>query len=254
MRVPERRRDRAQRRNQSLTNCGGTVYTTSASAADGSFSLSLNGIPAGQPVCLLESLPAAFNAVSVNGGTTAGTYTASTTTLRFMPLAGTNYSGIVLGDAPQSTCSVLYLDTNCNGTLEAPDSVITGPINVIAGQQVCILDKVNSPAGGSEGAKAVTTVSASEIWTVPTLTPGSQNHVLRNTDTTMVSVAGLTLLKDFRALSACPADAVASLGIATAHSSSGSAKPGDFLEYRVRYTNNTSAPLTNIKVHDSVPV
>ncbi len=282
----------------SLTNCAGTVYTATTSAADGSFSLSLNGIPQGQPVCLVESLPTAFNAVSVNVGTTAGVYVAGTTTLRFTLLANTHYTGVVLGDAPQSTfttdgaqqttagqsvayahvyvagsagsvtfsttelpspagliwSSVLYLDANCNGTLESPDSVIAGPLNVTAGQRVCILDKVNTPAGASEGAKNITTVTASETWTVPTLTPGSQIHVLRNTDTTTVSVAGLTLLKEFRKLSACPADAAGSIANTTPYSSSGSAKPGDFLEYRLRYSNNTAEPLTGIKVYDAVPV
>ena len=279
-----------------LSNCSGTVYSTTTSGADGSFSLSLSGVPAG-PVCLVETLPTGYNTVSVNVGTTGGTYTPGTTTLRFTLAANTAYSGVVLGDAPLSTLtsdgaqqaaagqpvtyahvytagsagrvvfssvdsplpsgsvwtSVLYLDSNCNGTLDGGDTVLTAAINVVAGQQVCILDRVTSPAGAANGAQDITTVNATETWTVPKLTPGSQNHVLKNTDTTTVSSAGLTLLKDVRKLASCPADAATSLANSTTYASNGTARPGDFLEYRLRYSNNTAAPLTALKVYDVVP-
>jgi uncharacterized repeat protein (TIGR01451 family) len=148
---------------------------------------------------------------------------------------------------------VLYLDSNCNGTLDSSDTVLTTSINVTAGQQVCILNRVTSPAGSANAAQDITTVNATETWTVPTLTPGSQIHVLKNTDTTTVSIGGLTLLKDVRKLGNCPADAATSLANTTAYASSGTAKPGDFLEYRLRYTNNTAAPLTALKIYDVVP-
>ena len=150
--------------------------------------------------------------------------------------------------------SVLYRDTNCNGVLEGADTLITLPIPVTAGQQVCILSKVNSPAGAIDGAKDLTTVSATETWAVPTLTPTSQNHVLKNIDTTTISPAGLTLLKEVRKLSACPVSAAASIANTTPYTSSGTALPGEFLEYRLTYGNNTAAPLSGIVVHDTVPV
>jgi hypothetical protein len=150
--------------------------------------------------------------------------------------------------------SVLYRDDACDGLLNAPDSVITGPISVVAGEQICILDKVNTPAGANNGVSDATTVRASEVWFVPTQTPSSQTHILANTDITTVSSAGLTLHKEVRVLSTCPADAAASIANATPYASSGRANPGAFLEYRLRYSNNTSAPLTSVKVFDTVPV
>jgi uncharacterized repeat protein (TIGR01451 family) len=51
----------------------------------------------------------------------------------------------------------------------------------------------------------------------------------------------------------CPADATASNANTTAFTSSGTASPGDWLEYRLRYGNNTASPLTAIVIHDSVP-
>jgi hypothetical protein len=286
----------------SFTNCSGTVYSTTTSGGDGGFSLSLTGVPTTQPVCLVESLPSGYNAVSVNVGTTAtaaGTYASGTTTLQFTPAASTNYSGVVLGDAPVSTfvsdgalqtsagqsvlyahvyvagsagdvgfstsgnptppvlgwSSVLYRDGNCNGTLDdsSNDPLLTAPVHVKAGDTVCILEKVTSPPGSANGAQNITSVKAIETWAVPTFTPSSLTHTLTNTDTTTVSAGGLSLQKDVRKVSQCPTTAAASIADTTLYASTGSARPGDFLEYRLRYSDNTATPLTGIKLFDTVP-
>jgi uncharacterized repeat protein (TIGR01451 family) len=62
-----------------------------------------------------------------------------------------------------------------------------------------------------------------------------------------------TLLKEFRNVTACPADAASSISNTTAYDTRGRANPGQFLEYRLRYSNSTSAPLTNLKINDAVP-
>ena len=279
----------------SLTDCGNTVYSTTTTAGDGSFSLSLNGVPAGQ-ACVVEALPAGYSAVSANVGTTGGSYTAATASLKFT-VGATAYSGIVLGNVPMSTWTVdgsqqiaagqavayahtyvagtagtvtfsttdspaptglvwtstLYQDTNCNGVLDAADTLLTGPVTVTSGQKVCVLNRVMTPAGARNGALDLTTVNAKEDWTV--VSPaGSLSQTLKNVDTTMVGGSGLTLLKEVRKIDSCPADANASLNNATAYSFSGSAKPGDWLEYRLRFTNSTPAALTSIVIHDQVPV
>jgi hypothetical protein len=102
--------------------------------------------------------------------------------------------------------------------------------------------------------KDFTTLSATETWSLPTLTPGSQSNVMQNTDTTKVGLGGLTLLKEVRKLSAnCPLDAKASTDDLTPYVLAGSIKAGDSLEYRLTYINNTAAPMTAIKLYDSVP-
>lgn len=124
--------------------------------------------------------------------------------------------------------SALYRDTNCNGTLDAADALLAASVTVTAGQQVCLLDKVATPAGASNGVKDITTLTATEILSVPTLTPTTQTHEVTNTDTTTVSASSFTLLKEVRKLAACPADVAGSV-------------------------SNTAAPLSNIKLNDSVP-
>ncbi len=281
----------------SLTDCGTTVYSTTTTAGDGSFNLSLSGAPAGQAVCVVESLPAAFSAVSTNVGNSVGSYNSNTTALKFTPVSGTAYSGIVFGNAPMSTftsdgvqqtspgqsavyahayvagsagsvtfsttdnpapvgliwTSTLYLDPSCHGLLDASDTLLTGPITVSAGQTVCILDKVMTPAGAANGVQDVTTVSATEVWAVPTFSSTPQTHLLKNTDTTSVGSGDLTLFKEVRKTDTCPANASASLGNGASYATRGNAKPGDSLEYRLTYRNNTAAPLTAIVVHDQVP-
>lgn len=279
-----------------LTDCGSTVYGTTTSAGDGSFSLPLSGVPAGASACVVQGLPAGYSAASANVGTTAGSYTVATATLKFTPASGTGYSGIVLGDVPASTftndgaqqtspgqavvyahtyvagtagtvsfsstnspapanpiwTSTLYLDPNCHGVLDGTETLLTGPVTVSAGQQVCMLDRVITPAGAVTGAQDTTVVSATEQWTI--LSPaGSVSRVLKNTDITVVSAGGLTLLKEVRKTTTCPADAATSLGNSAPYAINSTAKPGDSLEYRLRYTNNTPAPMTAIQLHDQVP-
>jgi hypothetical protein len=280
----------------SLTNCSTTEYTRTTTAGDGSFSLSLGGVPAGT-VCLVESLPPSFNAVSVNVGSTAGTYNAGTTTLQFTLAANTGYSGIVLGEAPFSTLtsdgeqqaaagqpvmyahiytpgssgsvvfgtsnsatppgliwsSAIYRDGTCNGVLDETDTLLTQAVQVSAGDPpLCILVRVFTPAGAINGARDVTTLTATETWSVPTLSPTSQIHTLTNTDTTTVALAGLTLHKEVRHVTVCPSSPDISIADPTPYAASGSARPGDVLEYRLRYSNNTAAPLSNIRVFDAV--
>ena len=279
----------------SLTDCANTVYSSTTTSGDGSFSLSLSGVTAGQQACVVETLPASYSAVSANVGTTGGSYTAATASLKFTVGSGA-YSGIVLGNVPMSTftadgaqqtaagqavtyahtyvagtagrvtftttdspspnwqvwTSTLYLDNNCNGVLDGTDTLITPTVNVIPGQQVCILDRVMSPAGATNGARDITTVVASEVWTILSPT-GSVGHDLKNLDATTVGSSGLTLLKEVRKVTACPADASASLSNAAPYSVSGTASPGDWLEYRLRYSNSTAATLTSIVIHDQMP-
>jgi uncharacterized repeat protein (TIGR01451 family) len=50
-----------------------------------------------------------------------------------------------------------------------------------------------------------------------------------------------------------PPDATTSINNGTAYAVSNAAKPGDLLEYRLRYSNNTALPITAIVVYDQMP-
>jgi uncharacterized repeat protein (TIGR01451 family) len=284
----------------SLTNCAGTTYSTTTSAGDGSFNLSLVGVPAAQAVCVVQTLPAGYSPVSVNTGSTTAaltTTTANSTTVRFTPTANTAYSGIVLGNAPVSTltsdgaqqtsagqtvtyahiytagsagsvtfttasnstplgqpwASTLHLDANCSGTLDAGDTALSTALSVTAGQQVCVINRVFAPAGVGSGAQDITVLSATQTWSTATLTPTSQSSTLKNTDVTRISSVGLNLIKEVRQLSSCPTTAASSQALTTPYGATSSAKPGDALEYRLRYSNNSAAPINSVKLYDAIP-
>ena len=123
---------------------------------------------------------------------------------------------------------VLYLDSNCNGSIDAGEPQITGPLPTSAGQPVCILVKEFAPATAPVNAMNNLTVTASFGYSNSTLQPAS----LAVTDLTTVSQSGLTLLKFV---------------------DKSSAVPGDTLTYTISYINTGSSQLTNIVLTDNVP-
>ncbi|MEY2843630.1 MAG: hypothetical protein RI920_1667, partial [Pseudomonadota bacterium] len=278
----------------SLTNCGSTVYSSTTTNASGDFTLGTAG--ASGAVCVVRTLPAGYQAVSGNAGTTGGSYTQATDRIGFTLAAGSSHSGLVFGGVPLSTfttdgvkqvapgqsaiyshlytagssatvsiaaseaptpaglnwVTVLYVDSDCNGELGAGDTLITGSMSVTAGQSVCILARVNSPAGAAEGSRDVTTVTLSEVLS-PVPQGGAVSRVMTHTDTTTVAQTGLTLSKQVRKVTACPATAAASLADGTVYSTSNNARPGDYLEYLLSYRNDAGMPVTAVRVADTTP-
>ncbi len=144
--------------------------------------------------------------------------------------------------------NVLYFDTACSGTLTASDPVISAPIAVTAGQSICLLDKVMSPAGAAPGMLDIATVTATETYT-PAPTNGAIVHALTRTDTTTITPSDLTLLKQVRNVATCPSSAADIAAFAT----SNQANPGSFVEYQITFSNTTASPLTSISINDAVP-
>ena len=128
--------------------------------------------------------------------------------------------------------NAIYRDNNCNGTVEATDSLVTTFISVTAGQKLCLILKVFVPANAPYGAENKQTLSASFSYTGAT--PALNASAIRN-DTTIVgnaSDAGLKLVK--------------SVDKATA-------TPGQTLLYTITYSNDSKGNLTNLKINDMTP-
>lgn len=123
---------------------------------------------------------------------------------------------------------VLYLDSNCNGAIDAGELQISGAITTTAGQQVCILVKEFSPTNAPTNAANSVTVTATFTYADSTLPPAA----LTLTDLTTVVQSGLTLMK---------------------YVDKASALPGDTLTYTITYLNSGFSQLTNIVISDSVP-
>ncbi|WP_293374439.1 hypothetical protein [Nevskia sp.] len=127
---------------------------------------------------------------------------------------------------------VIYLDANCNAAIDAGELPITGPLTLVAGQQVCIVDREFVPAAAPDGARNVVTVTATFTYT--NALPGL-NNVQTRTDTTTVG------------------DATGAALVLSKTVSSGTASPGTVLTYTITYTNRSTEPLNTIVVNDATP-
>lgn len=136
----------------------------------------------------------------------------------------------------------IYRDNNCNAMMDGVDGVteITGSgIAVTAGQQVCIIVKSNIPASASLGALDIISVTASFTPAVgPVVT-------YTRVDVTTVGAAqgaGLALSKSVR-----------NVTLGGAAGTANTARPGDVLEYAIRYSNSSNSSLSTIALADVTP-
>ncbi|KQX34991.1 DUF11 domain-containing protein [Variovorax sp. Root434] len=136
----------------------------------------------------------------------------------------------------------IFADAGCTGSLQAGAALLyppAAPVNVVAGQSVCILMQEFIPANAATGNGNASVVQASFVFTNagPAL---SATYTV--TDTTTVSTSALELKKEVRNVTQG-----GSFGI------NNQAKPGEVLEYRITYTNNGSSPISGMTVNDTTP-
>ncbi|MBV8620927.1 MAG: hypothetical protein JOY84_18835, partial [Curvibacter sp.] len=154
----------------------------------------------------------------------------------------------------QSWNSVVYQDLNCNGQLDASDVVIapSQTLNVVAGQQICLLVRVFSPANASALSTDRTRLMAMEVFQpTPAIAIGVSIRYQYKEDLSTVSSTGaaLVLLKQVRKVGNCPSTAADTLAFAV----SNQAAPGDYVEYQLSYSNGSAGPLSRIQIEDAVP-
>jgi uncharacterized repeat protein (TIGR01451 family) len=128
--------------------------------------------------------------------------------------------------------SIIYLDANCNGQLDATEQPLNTAVNVAAGSQTCILIKDFIPATAPFNAQNQITVTASFAYT------GTSPALTRTASRTALTIvgnpttAGLTLNKSV---------------------DKASAFPGEIITYTIVYANNSSEALNNIVIFDNTP-
>jgi hypothetical protein len=202
-----------------LTDCGTTVYASTATNGNGDFALSLIGAPTDgtTEVCVERRNIGAFLGVSGNAGDTAGDVTGSTATSLYDRIneivltANTSYTGVVFGVIPLPT-----LEEDQTVTM-APGDVITIPHRYTA------------------SSVAEVTFSLVDITGLPP-TSFSTTRLYRDTDCSGTLDAGEPELSSINPISVAAAgntdpDEVCLL---TRVQTSGSAPSGAVLEYDVR--------------------
>jgi uncharacterized repeat protein (TIGR01451 family) len=135
---------------------------------------------------------------------------------------------------------VLYQDTACSGTLTASDPQITAALAAVAGQQICVLVKQFVPAGASAGDANLLTLSASFAYS-GSAAPAAT--VLNVTDTTTVDLPGAISLTKLT-------QNITQSGV---YGTSGTALPGNVLQYQITIGNQGSSAVASVVVNDATP-
>ena len=217
------------------------VTNAASVAGGGEPSANANNNDAYDPTVV--NLPAA-NTFAPDGAQTALAGTAVFYAHRFNAGSAGNVSfasSAVATPAIAGWSELIYRDANCNGVLDGSEgnAPIGGSVAVIAGDSVCVILKEFVPAGASQNAQNLVSLTAS-------FTPasGPVQTIVRTDVTTVGSAggAGLVLAKSVRN--------VTTAGTAAA---SNTAKPGETLEYTITYTNNGADALASILLNDATP-
>ena len=252
-----------------LTNAaGGTTYDSTTTDAAGNYRLWLTAALSGSSLRVVEDNNAAYRSV---GGAPAGSYDRNTDAFTFTYTAGSNTANLNFADvaietltspqqrtaAPGETLfyahtftpgsggsvalnissslgwpQTLWRDTNCNGVLDAGESVVSAPITATAGTPVCVIVKVTVPTTAPVGAQNTSTLQA--VFSYSNASPPLTTS-LGNDDLTTVGAAGgaaLALLKS---------------------QDNASPLPGGRIVYTITYTNQGSGAITSIRINDVTP-
>lgn len=127
--------------------------------------------------------------------------------------------------------AAVYLDLNCNGSIDAADSLVSAALAVTANQTVCLVARVTAPVNAPFNAQYTYALNASFslansaiVWT-----SGRSDLTIvgRNSD------SGLRLVK--------------SVDRSTARS-------GDVITYTIQYENQSAESLGNLRINDATPV
>ena len=132
------------------------------------------------------------------------------------------------GAATAGWSATVHLDANCNGQLDAGDSLLTGTLAVVADQNVCVIVKVFVPATAANDMRATFTLNATFAYANNTLTSAAQRQ-----DLTIVGAAdGLQLVKSV---------------------DKSVAASGTVITYTLTYTNLGSTAVSALKIRDATP-
>ena len=136
--------------------------------------------------------------------------------------------------------AVLYQDLSCSGTLSAGDPQISAPIAVTAGQKVCLIVKVQVPAGAAAGAQGALTVSATCQYS--NASPALAATVSASDVTTVGAGGTLSLVK-----------LVSNFTQGSGAATSVNANPGDTLQYTLTATNTGAQAVSTLVISDATP-
>ena len=253
------------------TNAAGTTtFDTTVTAADGSYTLWVPSATVAATLKIVETNLSGFVSTGASMGNTGGSYDRTTDATTLNNVSGGIFTGVNFGDVPvnrfvangqqsgapgnvlfyphqfnagsggsvsltvtsaSSWPVVMYRDLNCNGVIDAIDTVVGGALTVVANEQICIVNKVTIPPGTGLGLQDAATLQA--VFTYSNAFPALASTLAVIDSTTVgAGAAGLVLTKT---------------------TDKATALPGETITYPVNYQNNRSTPLGTIVISDATP-
>jgi uncharacterized repeat protein (TIGR01451 family) len=269
-----------------LRNAGGTTIASAVTRGDGQFDLTMPTGVAGTQLTLVFPAITGYDLARIGTGSTGGTASIAAGTLVFTPQSSTDYTGVVVSMLPVSTLvqgqartvppggvatyahrfnadangtvsfslasqppaalpqwqGLLYRDNDCNGVIDGADAPLQSPVQVTAGGAVCVVVRDLVPQSASINMANPHQLSATFVVTQGV---GYTAAAVVNLDVTTVGTStgsGLTLTK-----------AVRNLTTGSGWDTAGQAIPGQSLQYRLSFRNDTATPVTNVQVNDFLP-
>ena len=152
---------------------------------------------------------------------------------------------VVVAPSSSGWSETIYQDLNCNGVLDASDPLVSGPVNLEAGDTWCVLVRVFAPADAAVGTQHSLTLTANFDFN-GTFT-GSVP--IARLDTTQVVDGSGTLQLTKR---------VINVGTSAANDggieqTSNAANPGDQLSYIIYFRNTGVTPINTVRIYDQTP-
>jgi len=146
----------------------------------------------------------------------------------------------------------LFSDSDCDGVFGAGDTVISGSLPIVAGEQICLLVRAASDAGAPDGASLTFDLEASATYT--NLTGGFATmlnpNVLTNSDVLTVGNAGsLVLTKEVCNTALVVCDPATGAGFTRLNNGT----PGDVLIYRILFEVVGTEPVDDLSIVDITP-
>ncbi len=131
--------------------------------------------------------------------------------------------------------STFFRDINCDS---APDTPLSAPVSVEAGQSICLVVRTQASSGISDAAMTTYGIVAFTDFSGTGLSTN-----LRNDDVIQSASAGAITLRKF----------VTNITQNTPEGTSNTGTLGDTLQYRLMITNPNTKPISDIRVFDQTP-
>jgi uncharacterized repeat protein (TIGR01451 family) len=269
-----------------LLDAQGATLAQGLTRGDGQFDLPIPPAAAGKQVTLVIPTVSGYSLGRIVTGSTGGTPSLAGGTLAFTPAASTDYSGVAvsllpvpllvqgqmktampgtvasyahrftagangtvtftLASQPPSAlpqwAALLYRDADCKGTIDGSDAPLQGAITLKAGESVCLVVRDLVPQSAALNVSNQHQLAANFVASEGV---GYTWASVPNLDVTTVGAAtgsGLTLTK-----------AVRNLTTGSGYDTNGQALPGQTLQYRLTFQNDTPYPITSVQVNDYLP-